>query len=158
MKTYRIGGLAVAAGLFLAACGASNQASRGGYGAAPSAPPVASGASVQSAQSKLGKILVDSQGRTLYTFTPDAAGIPTCDGACADAWPPDSVTGVTTPGEGLDAALFSKVSRGDGTSQLKVGKWPVYRYAGDAAPGDVNGEGSGGVWFVVSPDGSLIRS
>ena len=62
------------------------------------------------------------------------------------------------PGRGLDAALFSKVTRKDGTSQLKVGKWPVYLYAGDGAPGDVNGEGSGGTWFVISPDGSLIKN
>ena len=62
------------------------------------------------------------------------------------------------PGPGTRRALFSKATRTDGTSQLKVGKWPVYLYAGDGASGDVNGQGSGGTWFVISPDGTLIKS
>jgi predicted lipoprotein with Yx(FWY)xxD motif len=41
---------------------------------------------------------------------------------------------------------------------LKVGKWPLYRFAGDAAPGDTNGQGSGGVFFVVGADGKLIKA
>jgi predicted lipoprotein with Yx(FWY)xxD motif len=112
---------------------------------------------VKTAASKLGTILVDSQGRTLYAFTQDSAGTPTCDGACADAWPPVAAKANTTVGGGVDAALLSMVPRADHTSQLKVGKWPVYLYAGDGAPGDVNGEGSGGTWFVLAPDGSLIK-
>ena len=50
------------------------------------------------------------------------------------------------------------VARSDHTAQLKVGKWPVYLYAGDGAPGDVNGQGSGGTWFVLAPNGSLIKA
>jgi len=164
MKTHRVGGLVLGAGLFLAACGSggAGQSAGGGYGAAPptSAPPSSAAApvvTVKAAESKLGKILVDSQGRTLYALTKDANGIPTCDGACADAWPPLMANGATKPSAGVDAALLSTVPRSDGTSQLKVGKWPVYLYAGDGAPGDVNGQGSGGVWFVVSPDGSLNK-
>ena len=153
----------LAAAVLCAACGSGGVGqSAGGYGAAPptAAPPSSAPApvvTVNAAESKLGKILVDSRGRTLYALTKDANGTPTCDGACADAWPPLMANGATKPSAGVDAALLSTVPRSDGTSQLKVGKWPVYLYAGDGAPGDVNGQGSGGVWFVVSPDGSLNK-
>ena len=59
---------------------------------------------------------------------------------------------------GIDTQLVTTVERPDGGSQLKVGKWPVYHFAGDEQPGDVNGQGSGGVWFVIAPDGKLIKA
>ena len=59
--------------------------------------------------------------------------------------------------EGLYAAVFSVTERSDGTFQLVAGDWPLYTFAGDAAAGDVNGQGQGGVWFVVSPDGELNK-
>ena len=159
MKTYHLGGLVLAAGLTLAACNvATPQSSSGGGYATGMSSPQSAPTTVRAAQSKLGTILVDGQGRTLYAFTNDSNGSPTCNGACANAWPPVAANGATTPGPGLNAALFSKATRADGSSQLKVGRWPVYHYAGDGAPGDVNGQGSGGTWFVMSPDGSLIRS
>jgi predicted lipoprotein with Yx(FWY)xxD motif len=160
MKTTHLGGLVLAAGLFLAACNVANpQASGGGgYATGTTKPRVSAPTTVQAAQSKLGRILVDAQGRTLYAFTNDANGTSTCEGACADAWPPVAANGDTMTGQGVDAALLSKVTRSDGTSQLKVGKWPVYLYAGDGAPGDVNGQGSGGTWFVIGPNGSLVKS
>lgn len=160
MKTYHLGGVVLAAGLILAACNAATPQSSGGSGYATGTADaqVSASTTVQAAQSKLGRILVDAQGRTLYAFTNDKNGSSTCYGACADAWPSVAANGATMPGQGLDAALFSKAARTDGTSQLKVGKWPVYLYAGDGAPGDVNGQGSGGTWFVISPDGTLIKN
>jgi predicted lipoprotein with Yx(FWY)xxD motif len=53
--------------------------------------------------------------------------------------------------------VFTVVTRADGTHQLQAGKWPLYTFAGDAAPGDVNGQGSAGVWFAVNPAGGLIK-
>jgi Secreted repeat of unknown function len=79
----------------------------------------------------------------------------TCDGAWAEAWPPLTVAGPDLPA-GLDSDLFNVVERTDSSFQLVAGEWPLYRFAGDAAPGDTNGQGSGGVWFAVAPDGSLI--
>jgi predicted lipoprotein with Yx(FWY)xxD motif len=116
----------------------------------------ASTALVTTAETSLGDALVDDGGLTLYGFTNDDGGTPTCNDACADAWPPVVVDGETLP-DGLDPAVFSVVERNDGTFQLKAGKWPLYRFAGDATSGDVNGQGSGDVWFVTAPDGSLIR-
>ena len=106
------------------------------------------------------KVFVFSQdftvfGGALYGFANDVDGHPTCNDACADAWPPALVDGAELPA-GLDPAVFSVVTRDDGTNQLKAGAWPLYRFAGDAAPGETNGQGSGGVWFAVDPFGGLI--
>jgi predicted lipoprotein with Yx(FWY)xxD motif len=118
--------------------------------AAPVAGPV------QTAATSLGDTLVDAGGRTLYGFLADEDGVPTCEGACADAWPPLVVDGTELPA-GLDPQVFTVVARPDGTSQLEAGRWPLYRFAGDAAPGDVNGQGSGDSWFAADPTGGLIK-
>jgi predicted lipoprotein with Yx(FWY)xxD motif len=108
-------------------------------------------------ETPLGVALTDADGFTLYGFKNDGDGHPTCNDACADAWPPLLVDGDTLP-DGLDPAVFSIVDRDDGSHQLKAGKWPLYRFAGDDEPGQTNGQGSGDVWFVVNPDGSLKKS
>lgn len=118
---------------------------------APDEPPA-----VSVAPSPLGDLMVDAGGMTLYGFTNDEDGVPTCTDGCAEAWPPLTVEGTELPPQ-LDPNLFSLVERPDGTMQLKAGKWPLYRFAGDSAPGDVNGQGSGDVWFAVAPDGKLIK-
>jgi len=126
--------------------------------AAPGAgDPAAADVSVQVADSPLGQILVDGEGNTLYGFTNDADGTPTCSGDCAGTWPAHLIEGEPAIGEGLDPALFTLVDGADGGTQLKAGKWPLYRFSGDGAPGDVNGQGSGDVWFVVGVDGKLIK-
>ena len=113
--------------------------------------------SVQLADSPLGEILVDGEGNTLYGFTNDADGTPTCAGDCAGTWPAHLIEGDPVLGEGLDPAVFTLVDGAEGGTQLKAGKWPLYRFSGDGAPGDVNGQGSGDVWFVVGVDGKLIK-
>ena len=146
--------------LALTACG-----SGGSYSSPSASANAVSPAAVANAGSRvattgataLGTVLVDGNGLTLYGRTPEANGMPTCVNACAQAWPPLTVAGSSLPA-GLDAMVFSLVSRPDGSQQLKAGKWPLYRYAGDAAAGDTNGQGSGGVWFVVTPSGALHKS
>ena len=120
------------------------------------APEAVAPAPAAPAESPLGSILVDADGFTLYGFANDVDGHPTCNDACADAWPPALVDGAELPA-GLDPAVFSVVTRDDGSNQLKAGAWPLYRFAGDAAPGETNGQGSGGVWFAVDPAGGLIK-
>jgi predicted lipoprotein with Yx(FWY)xxD motif len=117
----------------------------------------ASGNSVDVVASSLGEILVDGDGNTLYAFTNDEDGAPTCTGDCAATWPAHLIEGDAVVGPNLDPATFSLVDGAEGGKQLKAGKWPLYRFSGDAAPGDVNGQGSGGVWFVVAADGTLIK-
>lgn len=118
---------------------------------------VAAAPSIQLADTELGQVLVDANGLTLYLFTKDAdGGVPTCAGGCATAWPPALVTDASVVGEGIDPALVTTVDTPDG-KQLKIGKWPLYRFAGDAAAGEVNGQASGGVWFVVGADAKSIK-
>jgi predicted lipoprotein with Yx(FWY)xxD motif len=118
-------------------------------------PAATSGVALATAESSLGAMLVDAGGLTLYAFTEDTAGEPTCLDACADAWPPALVEGEPTV-EGVDASLVTTVEHPAGGTQLVVDGHPLYTFSGDAAPGDVNGHGSGDVWFVVAPDGTLL--
>jgi predicted lipoprotein with Yx(FWY)xxD motif len=122
----------------------------------PAPAPAAAAASVKLADSPLGKIMVDAEGRTLYGFTKDTNGTPTCTDACTKAWPASSVNGQPVAGNGI-AATLKAVASPAGGSMVVAGKWPLYRFAGDAAPGDINGQGSGGVWFAVAADGTLIK-
>ena len=57
----------------------------------------------------------------------------------------------------LDPALWSTVENPEAGAMLKIGDWPLYTFAADEAPGDVNGQGVGEVWYAVAPDGSLIE-
>ncbi|GAA3871048.1 SCO0930 family lipoprotein [Streptomyces lacrimifluminis] len=103
---------------------------------------------------KVGKVLASNSGRTLYRFDQDTAEPPksNCDGDCAEAWPPVPA-GDVTAGAGIDAALLGEVTRSDGTKQLTVGGWAAYYYAKDTAPGDIKGQGVGGKWYGLAPDG-----
>lgn len=107
--------------------------------------------------SDLGQIVVAGDGMTLYAFTNDTDGTSVCTDDCATTWPPLVVEEGFTLAEELDAGVFSTIEREDGTLQLVAGDRPLYRYAPDTAPGDITGQGVGGVWFVVTPDGELIE-
>ena len=124
---------------------------------APASAAAGGAVTVMVAESDFGPILVDGQGKTLYMFKPDTAGESTCYDECEANWPPLVVTGDVTVGEGLDAATFTTVARTDGSTQVKAGAWPLYYFANDAAAGDVNGQGQGDVWYVVSPTGEPIE-
>ena len=106
-----------------------------------------------------GKVLVDTEGRTLYLYTKDSQNKPgTCEAACATTWPPEIVSGTPVAGTGLDAGKLTELKRSDGTEQLAYNGWPLYRYAKDAKAGDDSGEGVGGIWFVVDATGNAIKS
>lgn len=149
-----------AAALALGACGGYDSGSSSGAPGDAEQAAAAAGqgtgeALVRTGQTALGEVLTTADGRTLYGLTDDAQGVPTCDGACAEVWPPLLVDGPELPA-GLDPAVFGVAERLDGTHQLTAGGSPLYTYAEDEAPGDVNGQGSGGVWFAARPDGQLI--
>ncbi|WP_433263180.1 hypothetical protein ACQPZF_31510 [Actinosynnema sp. CS-041913] len=103
----------------------------------------------------LGTVLTDGKGLTLYRFDQDTANpsLSTCDGDCAVKWPPALAPAGEVQAQGVDQGLVGTVEREDGTKQLTVGGWPVYRFAQDAAPGEAKGQGVGGTWFVAAPDG-----
>jgi predicted lipoprotein with Yx(FWY)xxD motif len=117
----------------------------------------ANGAAVEVGESDLGSILVDAEGFTLYAFTNDTDGTPTCTGDCAGAWPAAIVEGEPVAGDGVTAELTTVASADGSGQQLKAGDQPLYRFSGDAAAGETNGQGIGDVWYAVAPDGSLVE-
>jgi predicted lipoprotein with Yx(FWY)xxD motif len=118
----------------------------------PATEPMAEG--VHIAETDVGAVLVDAEGFTLYIFTNDTGGTSSCNEGCIENWP--AVPGDTAIGADLDTSLFGTTARDDGSEQLTVNGMPLYRYVPDEAPGDVNGQGVGGVWFVVGADGNMI--
>lgn len=91
-------------------------------------------------------VATDASGRTLYTFDQDSGGTSSCYDQCAVNWPP--VLGQEGSEMGPD---WSLVPRNDGTMQMAYKGKPVYYYIGDQNPGDVTGDGKGGVWHVLTP-------
>jgi predicted lipoprotein with Yx(FWY)xxD motif len=141
-----------------AACGGGGNGSSGSAGtAAPAttAAQKAGGTTVAVASSKLGNILVDGDGRTLYAFTKDKGDQSACSGQCAANWP--ALTGTATAGTGVQASLLSTAMQANGKSQVTYGGKPLYYFAGDAKPGDTNGQGVGNVWFALTPAGQLVQ-
>jgi predicted lipoprotein with Yx(FWY)xxD motif len=115
-------------------------------------------ATVELAMTSLGDVLADGQGRTLYLFTKDSEGKSACSGQCATTWPPLAAEGEPTAGKGVDQDDLGTITRDDGTKQVTYYGHPLYTYAGDSKPGDVNGQNVGGVWFAVAADGSHAGS
>jgi predicted lipoprotein with Yx(FWY)xxD motif len=89
-------------------------------------------------------ILTDAAGRTLYTFDKDTPNQSNCSGGCATNWPPFAAAEADKP-----AAGFSVVTREDGSKQWALNGKPLYFFAADGAPGDVKGDGRGGVWHAA---------
>ena len=140
--------------LAVAGCG-------GGATASPAPPKTASGsaATVGVANTGLGKILVDSKGRTLYLFQKDSGTTSTCAGACASDWPPLMANGKPTAGSGASASMLGTDTRSDGKPQVTYNGHPLYLYQGDQRPGDTNGQdvtAFGAVWFALSPAGIQV--
>ncbi len=106
---------------------------------------------------RMGKVVVDQEGWVLYRFDDDKnkpAAKSNCDGDCAKIWPPAYTQGGKPEMKGVDAADVGTVTRSDGTEQLTLDGWPLYRYAGDKKPGQWLGQNVGAKWFVVNPDGT----
>jgi predicted lipoprotein with Yx(FWY)xxD motif len=162
MTMKSIAGTLVVAAILLGACGNDSKektdagAKSKTSEATSTTEKAADDAAVTVKETSLGDVLVGKDGMTLYGFTNDVDGNPTCVDKCADAWPAALVDTEELPA-GLDSAVFSVVERPDDTYQLKAGDWPLYYYSGDKAEGDVNGQGVGGIWFVVAEDGTLIK-
>ena len=130
---------------------------------ATATPKNASGSSatVSVANTGLGKILVDSRGRTLYLFEKDSGTKSACTGGCAAAWPPLRASGKPTAGGGAKASLLGTIPRSDGKPQVTYDGHPLYGYQGDSKPGDTTGQGStgfGAPWYVLSPSGKDITT
>jgi predicted lipoprotein with Yx(FWY)xxD motif len=119
---------------------------------APSSAAVVSVTSVP----KLGRVLVDSKGFTLYDFHKDKGGQSACYGQCASVWPPLTTGSAPQPSNGAAASKLGTTKRSDGTLQVTYAGHPLYTYTADAKPGDANGndiDSFGGEWYALQPNG-----
>ncbi|MFJ1752844.1 hypothetical protein [Kitasatospora sp. NPDC088134] len=155
---------ALTAAALLAGCGgystSTGHGASAGYGS-----PTPSGSAGQQGPAALttehdptlGTLVADGQGHTLYRFDRDSSSPSAshCTDACAALWPPELVgtDGSAPAPTGIDAHLLGTVTRADGSHQLTLGGWPLYRYAPDTKPGDTKGQGIDGTWFAATPTG-----
>jgi predicted lipoprotein with Yx(FWY)xxD motif len=143
--------------VMLGACGSDN----GSGDTAPAKPAAHKSGTIGVANSDLGNILVDAQGRTVYLFEKDAGTKSACAGECAAAWPPVRSAGKPTAGSGLNASMLGTTKRSDGQPQVTYDGHPLYLFQGDSSPGDTNGQAItafGAAWYVESPAGNAITS
>jgi predicted lipoprotein with Yx(FWY)xxD motif len=162
-RTYVIGGIVAAA--VLAGGGAATGVALAGSGAPVGAAygaPAPAGTAIGTATLKPGIALVDGAGRTLYLFEADNGTTSTCNGQCAQIWPPVLAGGTAPlPSGDVRAALLGTTTRADGTRQVTYNGHPLYYFMNDKAAGDARGQGInrfGGGWYVVDPTGNKIDS
>lgn len=168
------------AAVFIAAACSTTTSSAGPYGAAPApstapsaapvtapsaqpvpaAPPAATGTAINLGNTRLGQILVDSTGLTVYLFLADSNAMSACNSAsCVQYWPPVLTNGTPQAGAGVSASLLGTIKRADGSTQVTYNGHPLYRFVSDKAAGDETGQGVnafGAPWYVVSPSGAQI--
>jgi predicted lipoprotein with Yx(FWY)xxD motif len=123
-----------------------------------SPPGAESGAGVVSLGNaqKLGMILVDSNGMTLYDFHKDKGTTSSCYGPCAEGWPPMLTEGEPTVGNGAMASKLGTTERKDGTMQVTYAGHPLYTFVADKKPGEANGNdisAFGGQWYALKGNG-----
>lgn len=157
MRPARLRIVAVAAvfASLTAACG--NGEDTGDGTQSPEETDAPAEATVAVEESDLGQIVVDAEGRTLYVFLADESSESTCYDECEDTWPPLTVEGDAVAGQGIDASLLGTSERTDGSTQVTLNGHPLYHFGDDQTADDMNGQGIGDVWFVVSPTGDAIQ-
>ena len=171
MKLRIATGLAAAVvAVALAGCSSGGGSGSGssGYGAPPasespsasasaSSGSSASGAALATASSSLGEIVVDGKGMTVYMYDKDTqgSGASTCTGQCATNWPAVTTESTTPVVEGVTGDVGT-ITGVNGATQVTLDGWPLYTYVGDSAAGDTNGQGVGGIWWVLTPAGAKV--
>jgi predicted lipoprotein with Yx(FWY)xxD motif len=159
MKRLFLGMSLLMVALFAVACGSSTYTSTGSSGGttpttAPTTAPSNSVAFLKTASATVNgqsvTILTNAQGMTLYYFKLDTASKAACSGSCAGTWPPLLFTNSGSPSSATTLpGTLSVVTDANG-QQVEYNGHPLYIYSGDTAPGQTNGEGVGGKWFVAS--------
>jgi predicted lipoprotein with Yx(FWY)xxD motif len=149
--------------LLLAACGSSTSPSSASGNSSPmstkssmtgksksgsSGMTSSSTATLMKVKTSIGPVLADSKGFTLYWYSKDTGMTSACTGGCATAWPPV----IGKPAAAMGVRLTGKlgtITRAGGMVQATYKGHPLYTYAGDTAPGQVKGNGLGGVWHAL---------
>ncbi|MGW2346822.1 SCO0930 family lipoprotein [Streptomyces sp. NPDC001661] len=106
---------------------------------------------------KLGEIVVDKNGMTVYRFLKDSAWPikSNCVGACAEKWPALAPVAKNDT-QNIPLKGYMTFTRPDGSKQQTLNCWPVYTFSGDKKPGDTNGQGVGGTWYAAAPNGKPV--
>lgn len=162
MKKYLAVTAVLVSALALAACSspAPSTTPSSSAAASPSATskPSTSASSLAVMKTSLGSAITDAKGNSLYLFDSDVqnSGASTCYDDCATLWPPLLTTTATPDATGVTGKLGT-ITRTDGTKQVTVNGWPVYYYADDKAPGDVNGQAFKDVWWLLTPAGERLK-
>ena len=152
--------------LVVAECGGTSHGSGAGNapsaGKADGAPAASGGAALRViTDPKLGKIIVDAKGRTLYDFVIDKGTTSVCYGACASLWPPYTTNGRPVAGKGVMPKLIGTTKRRDGSSEVTYAGHPLYDYAPDRARGQITGQALnqfGAPWYALAPSGTEIHT
>jgi predicted lipoprotein with Yx(FWY)xxD motif len=168
-KTLPAIALVAVVALMIAGCGGSSDnsssSSGGAYGGGESTSKPTSASSseggtvavITSANAaKVGRVLVDSKGFTVYDFHKDKGGKSSCYGACAKGWPPVLTEGKPQTGEGAMSSKLGTVKRDDGTTQVTYAGFPLYTFVEDKKPGEANGNdvsAFGAQWYALKPSG-----
>jgi predicted lipoprotein with Yx(FWY)xxD motif len=164
MKKLIAGGAVVTA-LIISGCGGTT----GSGNSAPKTPAKPAGTAGAgggapldvTTNPKLGKIIVDSKGRTLYDFVIDKGTMSVCYGGCASLWPPYTTNAKPVAGPGVSAALIGMAKRKDGSSEVTYAGHPLYYYAPDQQRGQITGQALnqfGAPWYALAPNGREIRT
>ena len=153
--------IVVAAITLLSACSSATPAPPAASAPVSSAPapkPAPPITGLKTAKTSLGNVIVDNKGMTVYMFTKDTKGTTTsaCTGGCLVAWPIVTVSSGTPKLTGITAKVGT-ITSPDGKKQVTVDGWPIYYYAKDTKAGDVLGQNVGTVWFVLAPDGKVVK-
>ena len=171
--TFAFALVAVAAVLAITGCGSSSDSTESGGlyggkgGSASSGETTASGSEAASgggtamvltvaSAPKVGPVLVDSKGFTVYDFHKDKGTTSSCYGACAKGWPPVTTEGAPMTGEGAMASKLGTTKRKDGTTQVTYAGHPLYTFVGDKKPGEANGndvDAFGAKWYALQGSG-----
>ncbi len=108
---------------------------------------------------RLGMVLVNASGHTLYLFGLDKNGKSACSASCATYWPPLLSRGKPTAGRGVKVSLLGTTKRSNGSLQVTYNRHPLYTFSLDKRAGQTSGEGSvafGGKWDAVSAKGTAV--
>lgn len=144
---------ASAAAICLAACGGSGKPAGAASVSAPSAATVTA--------SKLpgySSVLTTSSGHAVYLLTADPAGGSRCTDSCATQWPPLLAKQSLRAGPGVKASLLSTFKRSDGKEQVMYNHHALYIHKGQGAASGAGLAADGGIWYLVSPSGSAVKS
>jgi len=149
--------------LLIVACGNATTSGGGSYGGGSSIPPAStpntggtSTSVIQTAtvtiKGQSQTVLTNAKGLTLYYFTPDSATQSACSGPCAQTWPPLFFSGSGSPTSSANLSGKLSVLADVNGNQVEYNGHLLYAFAGDTAPGQTNGQGLFGKWFVATPD------